>query len=719
MKKLYALLLLTALLFIGIGLATQVRADVIDYADTATITVQSTDINVYNVLMAEGYYNIEIYYIGLNADPSHTFFYNGDETYTLDDWLFNYGEMQLDFTSDYIKIYNIMIWNNEFNFEFYDSQSVSINTTSQTWNTSNIHITAVSDVPDDVIPPTFTYSTATVNSPYNALITVATVKAQLSVTDDVDGNITSNIVIESDGYTSVTPKVVGTSYPVVFSATDSGGNKAYLTVYIKVVDTVKPTLTYSGTTYTNGQTITLPSWYNESPETAKLTLEEIKALFIYNDGYYASNLLTVSATVPNPAYKDTAGSYSITVIVTDPSLNVSTYTVNVNVLTNSTPVITGSATQTIEATSFNYAAILASYTASDTEDGSLTVVRDASSTWNHLANPQVLGTFTLVLKATDQYGRSGTKTVSITVRDTTLPIFKIGGTAYTTYAMNLNQSNTGALATLIGSIVITDAFYGTITSSKVVSVYPSFATPGLKTMTVTCADASGNSSTLTLNITLIDDIAPVINGAIKIVKGSTASLNITQISAQITATDNVDGSIVLALISDGYTGHSSQIGSYPVSYTATDSAGNVSSRTITVWVVDNVAPVWIVNGYFIPLSINQTVTREELITLLEGAGMINTELSYTLTFVTDEYTGSEEDSGLYDVTMLITYSDGSQDTVTVSLDVPESTIVIDDPSMISLSTILKYGASTAAVMIVLAVGVLLINKTKKHRKNKI
>jgi hypothetical protein len=724
MKKILLSLSLIFMFVAGIFLSPSLDADTINLFNPSKITVVTNggyydSITYSDNTLSDGFYTFEIKNLPFQlGDPELNNYYI--ETYYDGNmpiqWYIDEGLADITGSSgNYTLSISTIIESGYIKFGIFDPQSAGPLFPALALTSTNFAIYENGDQ----IPPTFTYSTATINTPYNNLVTVATIKSQLQVTDDQDGDITSSIVVSSDGYTSVTPKVVGTSYPVVFAASDSAGNTAYLTVYVKVIDNVKPTLTYNSVTYTNGQTITLPSWYNDSPASAKLTLEEIKALFTYADGYYASANLTVNATATLANYYDVPGSYSITLTVTDPSSNTSTYTVNVNVLTNQTPVITGPATQTVEATSFNFSSIMAQYSASDTEDGVLTVIKDASSTWNQTLNPQTLGTFTLVLKATDQFGKVGTKTVSVTVRDTTIPVFKISGTSYTSYAVSIYQSNTSALTTLINSIVIEDAYYGNITSSKVVGTYPSFATPGAKSMTVTVTDASNNSATLTFNITVIDDIAPIINGAVKIVKGITGTLTLEQIKAQLTANDNVDGPLALVLVSDAFTGHSTQVGSYEVVYKATDTAGNVTNRTITVWVVDNVAPVWIVNGYFIPLSINQTVTREELIDFLEAAGMINHGLSYTISFVTDEYTGSESDVGLHNITMLITYSDGSQDTVTVSLEVPDSTIVIDDPSTISISTIIKYGLSSVAIMIALLVGVHLINKAKKHRRNKI
>lgn len=533
----------------------------------------------------------------------------------------------------------------------------------------------------DGVEPVFTYSSLQVNAVYNNLPTAASIKAQLGATDDVDGDVTSRIEIYNDTYTPAS-KVVGGDYYIMFRVADTAGNYAYLRVDIEVIDNIKPTLTYNSTIYTDGQSITLPSWYNDDSEAEKLTLEEIKALFTYQDGYYASGTLVVNASVGTSNYKDTPGTYAVTLTVKDGSNNTSTYTVNVTVLENHAPVITGPASQTVEITSFNFASILAQYSASDSEDGTVAITVDASTTWNY-ASPTI-GSFNLVLRATDSNGKYSLKTIPITVRDTTIPVFKINNIAVTTYSITVNMSDTSTLQALIDSIVVTDAYYGTLTSSKVVPALPSLTVPAVTNITITCTDASGNVGSLVLTITVADDVLPVINGPIKVVKGKTATMVTADITAQLSAVDNVSGALSVVVVSDGYSGNMQTIGSYLIQYKATDAAGNIKYHDVRVWVVDNVAPVWVFDDYFINLGVNESMTRTELIALLQASGMLANDLSYTVTFLTDEYSGNELIEGAYNVTMRITYANGSQSDISVQLAVPaaeDDDIIIVTPEV--------------------------------------
>jgi hypothetical protein len=51
--------------------------------------------------------------------------------------------------------------------------------------------------------------------------------------------------------------------------------------------------------------------------------------------------------------------------------------------------------------------------------------------------------------------------------------------------------------------------------------------------------------------------------------------------------------------------------------------------------------------------------------------MIGSDISYNVTFLTDEYTGNETIEGAYSVTMNITYENGSEEQITVKMNVPE------------------------------------------------
>lgn len=105
---------------------------------------------------------------------------------------------------------------------------------------------------------------------------------------------------------------------------------------------------------------------------------------------------------------------------------------------------------------------------------------------------------------------------------------------------------------------------------------------GTYSITYNISDYIGNISTATRTVNVVDTTAPVI-----VINGSnptTASLNKTYNDAGATVTDNLDQNLVATVTG---TVDTSTLGTYTITYTATDSHGNVATAvTRTVNVVD-------------------------------------------------------------------------------------------------------------------------------------
>ncbi|MBI9009635.1 MAG: hypothetical protein JEZ05_06345 [Tenericutes bacterium] len=555
----------------------------------------------------------------------------------------------------------------------------------------------------DEIAPSYSYSNFSVDTPYYDLVTETEIRNQLSATDDEDGDVTSRIQVYSDEYTNET-KEVGGDYFIIYMVDDTSGNSAYLQVDINIYDDVKPYMTYGGTTYQDGDAMTW-TWYdtemeyfgtndfetylqnaifydeNDFSEGLQIPfIEEIPSEISYFNGADSADF----PDTPIMLLLGTPDTYAFIETITDESGNTFTLNHTINVLSNTLPIINGSATYEMEVLNFDpmtsIDSILESYSAIDTEDGDLStslVIDFIGLLPDEI--PTLGSSFTVTLTVTDSNYGTTTKDITVHMVDSTQPIFKVDNIETSTYTLNVFMSNTDALQTFIDSIVATDLYDGILTSSIVIPELPSFITPHTTTMTLTCEDPQGNSSTLVLNVNVIDDIAPVINGATKIVKGITATLTLSDITAALSSTDNIDGILNVEVVTDGYTGNSGNLGSYVVQYKATDSSGNIAYHDVRVWVVDNQAPVWILNDFFVNITANQAMARTELVSLLQASGMIGSDISYTVTFLTDEYSGNESIEGAYQVMMNVTYEDGSEDTISVQLNVPE---VEDDSDVI-------------------------------------
>ena len=427
--------------------------------------------------------------------------------------------------------------------------------------------------------PTFDY-TATYYINQTSLV------YELTFTDD--GN---------QGYTialSITPEDT--------SSCSSGGGGA---------DTTAPIIT-SETTGTNldensgaGQTV------------YTITASDDSGIASYGIGGTDVSLLSVVITTgdvtlnADPDY-ETKSSYSFTVTATDNAGNTSastTVTFSINDLDDTSPVVTSGSTginldensgagQTVYTITATDAVGVESY-AIDGTDASLLSVNSSTGVVSLTADPdyETKSSYSFTVTASDAAGNtsaSTTVTFSITDVDDTSPVVTSGSTG-----INLDE-NSGAGQTVytitatdavgVESYAIdgTDASLLSVNSSTgVVSLTadPDYETKSSYSFTVTASDAAGNTSastTVTFSITDVDEIPPVIT----VTSGTdTVQIGSTWTDAGATA----DGG---ETVTSSGTVDTSTVGTYTITYSATDAVGNTGTATRTVTVVlDNTPPV--------------------------------------------------------------------------------------------------------------------------------
>ena len=190
--------------------------------------------------------------------------------------------------------------------------------------------------------------------------------------------------------------------------------------------------------------------------------------------------------------------------------------------------------------------------------------------------PTVVGTDTLTLTVTDDDGATDTDSMTVTAVDTTPPDITFNGDN----PMEVDQGSTftdpGASAT--------DAVDGDVPVSVSGTVDTSIV--GTYTLTYSATDAAGNTATETRTVHVVDITPPdiTLNGTnpMDIVEGSTFT------DPGASATDTVDGDVPVSVSG---TVDTSTVGTYTLTYSATDAAGNTATETRTVNVVAK-APDW-------------------------------------------------------------------------------------------------------------------------------
>ncbi|MDB4432566.1 DUF5011 domain-containing protein [Akkermansiaceae bacterium] len=390
---------------------------------------------------------------------------------------------------------------------------------------------------EDTSPPVITLTGS-------ALVTIEAgseyADAGATATDAVDGAIA--VAVDN----KVNTQLPG-SYLVSFTATDAAGNAAVEVARTVIVqDTLLPVITLTGSA---SVTIEAGAEYLDAGATATDTLDGAIAVVVDNK---------VNTQVP--------GSYLVSFTAMDAAGNAAVeVTRTVIVEDTSPPVITliGSASVTIEAGA-EYTD--AGATAIDTLDGAIAVVVD------NKVNAQVPGSYLVSFTATDAAGNAAVEvTRTVIVEDTSPPVITLTGSASVTIEAGAEYTDPGATAsdTVDGAIQVE-------VDNKVNS-----QVPGSYLVSFTATDAAGNAAAEVTRAVIVEDTSPPVvtligSASVTIEAGSEYA------DAGATAFDTVDGTI--SVVVDNKV--NAQVpGSYLVSFTATDAAGNAAvevTRTVIV-----------------------------------------------------------------------------------------------------------------------------------------
>ena len=433
-------------------------------------------------------------------------------------------------------------------------------------------------------------------------------------TDNVDGDISGNV--------SATPPNVNALgvYTLGYDVTDAAGNHAvHRTRNVDVMDTLPPSLALLGdnpVTVIRGDAYVEPGW-TASDQCAGGLHDEV----------------SVTGTV-NTAL---AGTYTLTYSVTDPAgLSASPLQRTVLVVENQAPVISllGSAAFTIECKS---AYTEPGWNASDPEDGDLAgdVIVDGS------VDTENTGVYELTYRVQDSRGLWAESRVrTVTVADTNAPTLSLLGGTNITVPQGGVYSEPGWNAS--------DACAGSLDNVVLVTGTVNTAVLGPQFLTYSVTDPSGNTySGVNRTVTVVDQAAPVIS----LLGGTPLAVEchtgFTDPGA--TASDGPNGLISYAVSG---TVNPDQPGSYTLTYTAQDAAGNnaapvqrvvnVSDKVKPVITLQGAASMRVLAGTFFadPGATASDTCAGTLGVQVSGAVNVNTPATYTLTYTASDPSGN-------------------------------------------------------------------------------
>jgi hypothetical protein len=501
---------------------------------------------------------------------------------------------------------------------------------------------------------------------------IAAFLLEASAADDVDGSVT----VSHDAPTTFP---VGETV-VTFTATDAASNTSTNTATITVDDNTAPVITLTGSSTV---TLNVDEDYAELGATAVDNVDGNTLIVVIDSS-------AVNSSVP--------GNYAVTYNVTDNAGNTSEEVVRTISVVDSgetdttAPVITVPTNISVDATDSSgtaatngdIATFLLAASADDDVDGSVTVTHDAPATFP-------LGETIVTFTATDAATNTSTKTATITVDDNTAPVITLTGSNTVTLNIGEDYAELGATAV--------DNVDGNTLTVLIDSSAVNNSIPGTYVVTYNVTDNAGNiCEEIVRTISVVDILAPVITVPGSITVDATDSSGTAATNAAIaaflnaaSASDDVDDSVTVT--HDAPT--TFPLGETIVTFTATDASNNTSTKTATITVDDNTAPVITLAGSD-AVTLNIGEDYAEL-----GATAVDNVDGNTLTVLIDSSAVNNSIPGTYVVTYNVTDNAGniSEEVVRTISVVDVSAPVISVPESITVDATDSSGtaATNAAI----------------------
>ena len=362
---------------------------------------------------------------------------------------------------------------------------------------------------------------------------------------------------------------------VTWTVTDNAGNTATATQLVTIVDTTNPTIIAPVAMTVNANT-------------------NCQAVIANLGNAIATDNCTTVTVSNNAPVAFPIGTTTVIWTATDAAGNTATATQIITVVDVNAPVIVAPAP-------INVITDASNCFASNVSLGIPVVTDNCSvgSVTNNAPANYPIGTTNVTWTATDIYGNIATAVQTVVVTDIIAPIAITQNVTVTlnnqgVAVVTANQINNGSIDNC--SAVTLTVAPSSFTCSQI----------GINQVVLTVTDTSGNATTATAQVTVVDTQAPT-----ALVNNVTVSLNANGIGT-LDATQVNNGSfdncgVVNSSISQT-TFDCSDLGNNVIVYTVTDASGNSTSANVNVLVVDTIAPIIVTQNITLDVTFEEPVT---------------------------------------------------------------------------------------------------------------
>ncbi len=388
--------------------------------------------------------------------------------------------------------------------------------------------------------------------------------------DDIDGDLTDNIIVISDEYTT-NEQIIG-EYNVVLSVSDTAGNEALFTLTIMVKDEIVPVI--SG-----------PDNIEVSVGNQTTIISIIEDIFIIYDDYDVSPITNI--LIDNYTNNSNQlGEYLVSFEVIDSSQNISNKTFIINIIDDVDPImISNNIYNSNLSNPLILSDILDALEFTDNYDD-LYGITPSILADNFSANSLIPGSYQVSVEVSDNSGNILNEILTINVIDDIYP--SISG------PINYSSSydNELVLSDFIDMLSVDDNI-DTLENFDIYVISDTFSNRitevGNFVIIFGIMDTNNNETIHQMNINIFDGVAPIIYVDNYVI---TVSLNTTfnendALKLLLNSQELQNGNYTIATLFDEYTGNESNPGSYIYRLAFTDDSGNTFEKEFLVRVSDS------------------------------------------------------------------------------------------------------------------------------------